>query len=558
MQDVAVKIASFIVLLGGLIFVHELGHFLVAKLLGVKVVRFSIGFGPRLFGFRRGETDYQIAILPLGGYVKMAGDDPTEETAPEDRGRGFLEQAPWRRLLIAVAGPAANFVFPGAIIFALLLAANGSPVPSATVGTVLPESPAARAGLRPGDRIVSVTVPGGEAAPVRYAGDVTRLVSARFDQPVVLGVERDGQLLPPLEIVPEKLEESNELETTRRGLIGIGFAHTPAIVAPRSRGGAGPLEPFDVVVSAGGQPVRHAADLDRLVAAARCAPLDLEVLRETPRPMPGVVLVDTNRAALAAVPTCDASGARAFLTAHTDVSTFVSIVSPGSPAEQAGLRRGDAIRAIDGKPVRTFREVVTLARSFTAGKPVVFSLLDGRELPIVPASEGYVDETTREKRERVVVGIQAAAYTPLDYAALRVPEVNLVRPFGEIVSLAKDELVRVVRLMVLGIARILTGDISSKAVGGPIMLFQAASQAAEEGLSAFLGMMALVSVNLGLVNLLPIPVLDGGHITQAILESVTRRPLSLRAREVANVIGLVLLVSLMIFAFRNDILRNLG
>src|SRR5512132_3398048 len=103
------------VLLGVLVFVHELGHFLAAKALGVKVLRFSIGFGPRLFGVRRGETEYRLSALPLGGYVKMAGDDPSEAVAPEDRGRGFLEQTPWKRLAIAIAGPGMNLLFPGVI-----------------------------------------------------------------------------------------------------------------------------------------------------------------------------------------------------------------------------------------------------------------------------------------------------------------------------------------------------------------------------------------------------------------------------------------------------------
>ena len=195
MPDVLVKVASIVVLLGGLIFVHELGHFLVAKLLRVKVVRFSIGFGPRLFGFTRGETEYRIAALPLGGYVKMAGDDPTEEVAPEDVGRGFLEQAPWKRLVIALAGPVANLVFPGVIFISLFLAQNGNPVPAPVVGTVTPGSPAEQAGLRPGDRILSVAPPGGTAVPVRYHGDVRELVSPHPGEALTLRVERDGKEL---------------------------------------------------------------------------------------------------------------------------------------------------------------------------------------------------------------------------------------------------------------------------------------------------------------------------------------------------------------------------
>src|SRR5512137_3098671 len=170
-SDILLKVGSIVLLLGGLIFVHELGHFLAAKALGVKVVKFSIGFGPRLLGFRRGETEYLLSILPLGGYVKMAGDEPGAEVAPEDRGRGFLEASPWKRLVIAFAGPAANLAFPVIIYFALAMAQNGTPVPGPTLGTIMPWSAAEGAGLRPGDRVVEVTVPGKAPAPVRYFSD---------------------------------------------------------------------------------------------------------------------------------------------------------------------------------------------------------------------------------------------------------------------------------------------------------------------------------------------------------------------------------------------------
>src|SRR5574340_998114 len=195
MPDLLLKIGSIVLLLGGLIFVHELGHFLVAKLMGVKVLRFSIGFGPRLFGVQRGETEYRIALLPLGGYVKMAGDDPSEALAQEDRGRGFLEQAPWRRLLIALAGPAANLIFPGVIYVALAAGQNGEPTAGPVVGTVAPGTPADRAGLLPGDRILTVTIPGGPARPVRYFSDLRDLVSPHPGQSLSFAVDRAGRPL---------------------------------------------------------------------------------------------------------------------------------------------------------------------------------------------------------------------------------------------------------------------------------------------------------------------------------------------------------------------------
>src|SRR5512143_1312803 len=171
-SDILLKVGSIVLLLGGLIFVHEFGHFLAAKALGVKVVRFSIGFGPRLIGFRRGETEYLLSLLPLGGYVKMAGDEPGAEVAPEDRGRGFLEAPPWKRFVIAFAGPAANLVFPVVIYFALALAQNGSTVPGPTLGTVMPGSAAERGGLRSGDRVVSLSVAGHPEIPIRHFSDL--------------------------------------------------------------------------------------------------------------------------------------------------------------------------------------------------------------------------------------------------------------------------------------------------------------------------------------------------------------------------------------------------
>ncbi len=557
MPEILLKIGSMVLLLGGLIFVHELGHFIVAKALGVKVVRFSIGFGPRLLGIRRGETEYRISALPLGGYVKMAGDDPSEELAPEDRGRGFLEQKPSKRLLIAVAGPGANIVFPAVIYFLLVLAQNGSPTAGPFVGTVAPGSPADAAGLRPGDRILSVAAPGAPPQPVRYFSDLRDLVSPHPGEPLAFRVERDGSEVAPVTIVPASDEDRNPIETTRRGVIGVTASYAPATVAPSRPGAAGPLEPFDLVVRAGGKPVRHVGELSRALGEAACAPLDLEVIRERAVAMPAATLATYEALELRGVPTCD-GGRPAFVPSDPTISTFIAAVAPGSPAEKAGLRRGDAIAAVNGTAVRSFRDVNALGREFRPAVPVKLGLSDGRAVTLVPATEKYVDELTREEHERLLLGFFPDRREAVDSSALLVDEVPFRRGAAEIASLAARQLTVVVRLTVLGIVAIATGHISFKTVGGPIMLFTIASEAAEEGLSSFLFQMALISVNLALMNLLPIPVLDGGHIAQAALEGVTRRPLSVRAREIANIVGLILLFTLMVFVFKNDIVRLMG
>jgi regulator of sigma E protease len=177
---------------------------------------------------------------------------------------------------------------------------------------------------------------------------------------------------------------------------------------------------------------------------------------------------------------------------------------------------------------------------------------------LVPAEQVEVDEITREPHKKLLLGFFPDQRSAVDPAALMVEKVPFRIGPIEAARAASANLTEVVRLTVLGIGRIVTGDISFKTVGGPIMLFSIASEAAEEGWGTFLFQMALISVNLGLMNLLPIPVLDGGHIAQAALESVTRRPLSVRAREIANIVGLILLFTLMLFVFKNDIVRLMG
>jgi regulator of sigma E protease len=571
MPAAILQVGAIVLFLGGLIFVHELGHFLVAKALGVKVLRFSIGFGPRVLGFRRGETEYWLSAFPLGGYVRMAGDvgeDP-EKTAPEDRGRGYLDQSPWRRLAISVAGPAMNLVFPAFVYLALAVAENGNPVPGPYIGTVAPGSPAAVAGLRPGDRILSVAEPGGLARPVGRFGDLRDLVSPHPETPLVFRVQRDGVELPPLTVTPSLELDRNPIETLRRGVLGVSATYAPALVAPVRPGAAGPLEPFDLVVAAGGTPVRHVGDLEKAIAAAGCGALDLEVVREAPVSLPGVTLASPRAVKLAAVPTCAGEGA-AFLPADPTLSTFVGAVEPGSPAARAGLRRGDAIASVNGKAVRSFRDINALAAEFLPhgasgeisrdGKPpeVRLGLSDGRDVALVPATEKFLDEMTREERQRYVLGFFPDRRRAVDASALVVEQVPLQRTGAEMVAFAWEQLSTVVRLTFKGILKLFTGQISFKAVGGPLMLFSIASEAAEEGLSSFLFQMALISVNLGLMNLLPIPVLDGGNIAQALLEAVTRRPMSARARVVAQGVGLALLLTLMLLVFKNDIVRFMG
>jgi len=426
------------------------------------------------------------------------------------------------------------------------------------VGALAPGSPAAESGLRPGDRILSVAVPGEPARGVRFFSDLRDLVGPHPGRPLRFEVERDGQRIAPLVITPARESESNVLETNVRGVIGVTPAFWPAVVAPVAPGGAGPLEPFDLVVSAAGRKVRHSGDLESAVGAAHCAPIALEVLREEPVPLPGAVISTYAPRSFPAVPTCGADGKRTFVFADPGASTIIAAVEKGSPAERAGLRRGDAIAAVNGIPIRSFRDLGTHDFKFKAGEPARLELTDGRTLTLVPAERIETDELTREPRKVAVLGFFPDQRTLVEPEALFADRVPFRIGPVEAGHKAAANLSEMVRLTVLGIERIATGTISFKTVGGPIMLFSIAAKAAEEGLESFLFKMALISVNLGLMNLLPIPVLDGGHLATCIVEGVTRRRLSIRAREIAQLVGIVLLVLLMLVVFKNDIVRLMG
>jgi regulator of sigma E protease len=189
---------------------------------------------------------------------------------------------------------------------------------------------------------------------------------------------------------------------------------------------------------------------------------------------------------------------------------------------------------------------------------VRLALSDGRHVTLVPASQIELDDLTREPQRRPVLGFFPDQRTTVEPDALIADRVALHVGPVEAGRNAMANLSEVVRLTLLGIAKIAKGDISFKTVGGPIMLFSIAAQAAEEGLESFLFKMALISVNLGLMNLLPIPVLDGGHLATCLVETVTRRPLSIRTREIANLVGIIVLVMLMLVVFKNDIVRLMG
>ena len=328
------------ILIGVLIFVHELGHFLVAKLFDVKVLRFSIGFGPKILGFRRGETEYVICALPLGGYVQMLGMsmESTEDIPKEDLPRALMAKPIWQRSLVVLAGPVFNLVFPVLIYFVVMVSMNTAVAPS-TVGEVFPDMPAAEAGLRPGDEIVAI---GGEE--VNYWHQVIAGITPKPGEQVSVTYERDGKR-HEVELVPVTKESSDflGLSDSTYGLIGIHsgtYGPTLGIVGPNSPAAKAGLRSFDRVLAVDGKAVARFDAIEAAVRASSGKPVTMAVWRREAVPVKYGRFFTQHRVDVTVTPEM-VDGEWSIGTRRAEM--FLSNVEAGGPAEQAGLHVGDEL-----------------------------------------------------------------------------------------------------------------------------------------------------------------------------------------------------------------------
>jgi regulator of sigma E protease len=443
-------VVSFILVIGILILIHELGHFFVARWTGVGVERFSIGFGPVLLRWRGKETEYVLSAIPMGGYVKMMGEESPLEggTQPAyDPSKAFALKPLWARFLIVFAGPGMNLVL-AAIIFAIVLATLGRPVWPPVVGRVAEGTPAAAAGLQTGEAVVAVN-----GKSIAYWEDLDRAVAGSEGRPLELRVrrgteERTVSVTPRLRSVPD-----------------------PIFREPR--------ETWDI--GAGPQLIPQ-----------------------------------------------------------------ISSANPGSPAEKAGLKAGDVVVAVAGQPVYTPEDLVEAIRTRPGQSFPLTIERDGTTLTVTVTPEP-VKEKTADGQEREVGRIQAGIATK----AVRFEPYNPIAALGHGVSKTSDMTV----LTIKGLWKLVSRQIDSSNIGGPIQIATEAGRQARDGMASLALFTAIISVNLAVLNLLPVPMLDGGHLFFFVIEAILGRPLSLRKREVAQQVGFVLLMMLMVYALYNDLVR---
>jgi len=540
------SILYVVVLIGVLVFVHEFGHYLAAKLLKVRVINFSIGFGPRIFGFRKWDTDWVVRWLPLGGYVQMFGADPMMPIPQEDLEVSFQHKALWKRAIIILAGPLANLLLPIPILFFVLLGSYEQDHPP-VVGQVIEGQPA-DGKLERGDEVVAI-----DGHEVRYWSQLLDIVSDAAGEELEFTVLRGGKELN-VSIVPQEtlLRDQFDLFSPTVGRIGIAVDQYGPVISVTDPGGpaskAG-LKTFDEVASVNGEVIKTITDPENALDKARGQTVELIVLREDMADVPFGRL-GVQRPFATAMSLEEREGA-----AYTGLSSaemIVSQVMPDSPAAKAGLQRGDNLLEMDGRKYNLFGSLIGELMK-TWEDPHKLKLQRGEETLELTIQLEKVTVIGEFKEERPVISV--GFYNHSKRVKPDPRDVALGDRFAYAGSKSIDMTIDASTMLVVGLYRMAEGRVSTKSIGGPIMIGAMASKAGEAGIEPFLRMLATISINLGIINLLPIPVLDGGQLMLFVMEAIKRGPLSIRTRQIASYVGIALVIFLMLFAFKNDFER---
>ncbi len=568
----------FVLFISILIFIHEFGHFAFAKLFGVKVLTFSIGFGPKILKVRGSETEYCVGLLPFGGFVKMLEEGKaTDPILPEERTRTFEAQPLWKRVVIVLAGPSMNILFPIVLYTSVYLEDRAFFPP--TVGTVFPGKPA-DGKLHPGDVIKAI-----DGDPVGSFPEVQKALADKAGVPLRIDIERDGRpevvTVTPADEV-EVLEPS-ELELFEHvGRIGISPTFAAPVIgvartdSPAFRAG---LRTFDRITEVNGRKVDTFVDLLQVLSQNRGDNAVLTYVRPTPVPnalggLCDMAVFETGLASLAPRPRQEGTTVREGdvdarakdvleRTGIESAEMYVASVPEGSSEWRAGLRAGDRITQLDGVPQRMWKVdrhgghalddttmVGQLLREPNRVHELVWTRDGERKSGTFQLRQERWDDELGQHYERYV--FRSTHWSPR-VATKLVPNPH---PVLHAVQRGFEETKSAVKFIVVGFVRILQGRVSIATVSGPITLYDVAGDAGSKGATYFVWAMAVTSVNLGLINLLPIPVLDGGHLLLFLIEAVRRRPVSLRARELSSLFGMSILVLLMLIAFKNDVSRK--
>ncbi len=560
-------IPAVVILLGLLVFFHEFGHFIVGRLCGIAVETFSIGFGPRIFGFTHKGTEYRLSWVPLGGYVKFAGAHPSEEVPPGLAGRAFLKTSLGKRAATVVAGPAANFVL--AICVYAVLGMGGIPHPPALIGDVIEGSAAERAGIKFGDRMVKI-----DSRTIATWRDLEEVISVSPQKTLNIVVVRNGQEVP-LRLTPEEVKTTDMAgRPVSLGRAGIALGRMPAVVTLLASNGEAALAGLKtgdkiLAVNATGeeQKIESLPELAvilrkiveghggvglstvKLIAQATEPPKD----DADPKATGEAQLTGTSRTVelrvgrLMTLPP-NASDREVFKTlGFRDSQMTLADVTDGAVGV---LQPGDVLLAWNDQPVR---DVFMLREQLITNSSPEAKVTVLRNFAEVTAQLKLKGIDTQRPEGPVTIYTLPGMFwgQPIEPAPIIEQYSNPLAAtwFGlkQTASQTKE--------LINNVASLVTGDIPLKALGGPMLIAKVAGDSARRGWQTFLGSMALISINLGLLNLFPIPVLDGGQLVLMGAEGIRRRPLRETAVENFQKVGFAMIMALVVLATYNDLSR---
>lgn len=517
-------ILIFIIFLGPLVFFHELGHFFFARLFGVRVEVFSIGFGPKLLKWKKGDTEYCWSLIPLGGYVKMFGDNPlTKDEVPmEDRPFSFTHKNKWQRFWIVMGGPLANFILAYFIFYFLLVA--GERIPEIRLGVIAKDNILYEKGFRSGDVIKKVN-----GNDVYNPSDV---IIEGQKEVSGLEVERYGKLVT----IPSSISG----DTFQEAFAKAPLMRAPVVVDGKGNRFAVSLSnetvnwdfSLDQFTDFKGQPaylynIKKDADVRKSDSYATL-PIEGKFVQE--------VSVGTEEDLLSKLRSIG----------YYPADLAVKSVNMKSPADRAGLREGYIIAGVNGVDLNSFyglRNAIDKAKD----GPVTLNIVSNgtkKDIQVTP------DVTEKKGRKIKLIGVYSAGV----FQGIRFYHTSsrgLINSLYYAFPRTWESTVKTFE----GFKKLITAEVSPKNIGGPLAIGKVATDSFNTSFSYFFQLMALISINLGIINLFPIPVLDGGHIMFIFLEILNRGPVSRRKMEIAQQLGLSLLLMLMIGALYNDVVR---
>ncbi|MGE3974032.1 MAG: RIP metalloprotease RseP [Bdellovibrionales bacterium] len=552
LQEGVSFVVPLVILLGLLIFVHELGHFAVAKYFGVRVEVFSLGFGKKIFKFRRGDTEYCLSIIPLGGYVKMFGDDPKAPIEENQKQFSFNHKPVGQRIGIVLAGPLMNLFF--AFFLFIAIAIVGEMVLLPRLGDIEENTAAHQAGFRSGDSILKVN-----GQPVAKWDDVDQMIKSSIGKNLEFEISRypngnvEKVVATPASAPNKNVISSEQVVGDIEGLVYYSKASVVGLQDPTSLAGAAGFITGDIITSVNGAAVERWIDLERIILEQKNKKSFIfEIERgfeKTEKKTVEIALADIESAT---------SGQNALeRLGLLPADLFISKVVNDSAASEAGLREGDKIISINDTKILNWTQLVGIVRSYKDGESAplnVVVLRDGteRSYKIAPRKVKQMAPTGKEE-ESYAIGVQPTIANAAPSTFLE----NTKDPIKAISIGAVNSWVWT-KTICLSFLRLFQARVSVKSIGGPIMIGQLAKETFKIGLSPFLKIMAIISINLFVLNLLPVPVLDGGHLVFFTVEALRGAPLSMQKMEMAQQVGLVLLLGLMVIALYNDISRVIG